>query len=333
MRMKKTAMKTAMPTAAALLAGMTLLAAGNAQADRSEWPDNFTVGTASQGGTYYVYGSGWANFIADELEISGGGEVTGGPTQNLALVHGGDVAFGLTTMGPASDAINGKSPLAPGLSMDNVCAMFPMYETPFSITALSSSGIESIEDIPDGARIGFGPAASTSDTYFPAMLETLGVEFDRRNGGWSDLGGQLQDGLLDVIAFAAGIPIPAVSQLEVQTDVNIIEFTDAEVDTILENFPVAEFMIPASTYETLEEDARAVSMWNFAIAGCDLPEDFVYEVTKVTMENNDRMRSVHRSAATTIPENIDKNTVLPFHPGAARWYQENGYEIAEDMIK
>lgn len=333
MRMKKTAMNNALPTAAALLAGVTLLAASSAQADRSEWPDNFTVGTASQGGTYYVYGSGWANFIADELDISGGGEVTGGPTQNLALVHGGDVAFGLTTMGPASDAINGESPLAPGMEMDNVCAMFPMYETPFSITALASSDIESIEDIPDGARIGFGPAASTSDTYFPAMLETLGVEFDRRNGGWSDLGGQLQDGLLDVIAFAAGIPIPAVSQLEVQTDVNIVEFTDDEVDTILENFPVAEFMIPASTYETLEEDARAVSMWNFAIAGCDLPEDFVYEVTKVTMEQNDRMRSIHRSAATTIPENVDKNTVLPFHPGAARWYEENGYDIAEDMIK
>lgn len=333
MRMNKTAMKNALPTAATLLASVALLAAGNAQADRSEWPDNFTVGTASQGGTYYVYGSGWANFIADELDISGGGEVTGGPTQNLALVHGGDVAFGLATMGPASDAINGESPLAPGMKMDNVCAMFPMYETPFSVTALASSGIESIEDIPDGARIGFGPAASTSDTYFPAMLETLGVEFDRRNGGWSDLGGQLQDGLLDVIAFAAGIPIPAVSQLEVQTDVNIIEFTDAEVDTILENFPVAEFMIPASTYQTLEEDARAVSMWNFAIAGCDLPEDFVYEVTKVTMEQNDRMRSIHRSAATTIPENIDKNTVLPFHPGAARWYEENGYDIAEDMIK
>ncbi|XKG33230.1 TAXI family TRAP transporter solute-binding subunit [Vreelandella aquamarina] len=326
-------MNNALPTAAALLAGVTLLAASSAQADRSEWPDNFTVGTASQGGTYYVYGSGWANFIADELDISGGGEVTGGPTQNLALVHGGDVAFGLTTMGPASDAINGESPLAPGMEMDNVCAMFPMYETPFSITALSSSDIESIEDIPEGARIGFGPAASTSDTYFPAMLETLGVEFDRRNGGWSDLGGQLQDGLLDVIAFAAGIPIPAVSQLEVQTDVNIVEFTDDEVDTILENFPVAEFMIPASTYETLEEDARAVSMWNFAIAGCDLPEDFVYEVTKVTMEQNDRMRSIHRSAATTIPENVDKNTVLPFHPGAARWYEENGYDIAEDMIK
>jgi TRAP transporter TAXI family solute receptor len=325
-------MRTTTKTTALLLAGSALLAAASAQADKSDWPENFTVGTASQGGTYYVYGSGWANFIADELDISGGGEVTGGPTQNLALVHNGNAAFGLTTMGPASDAINGKSPLAPGVKMDNVCAMFPMYETPFSITTLADSGIESISDIPDGARIGFGPAASTSDTYFPEILKTLGVEFDRRNGGWTDLGSQLQDGLLDVIAFAAGIPIPAVSQLEVQTDVNIIEFNEDEIKTVLENFPVAEFMIPASTYSTLDEDSRVVSMCNFSIAGCDLPEDFVYEVTKRTMENNDRMRSIHRSAETTIPENISHNTVLPFHPGAARWYEENGYEIDPELI-
>ncbi|MBN8413078.1 MULTISPECIES: TAXI family TRAP transporter solute-binding subunit [Halomonas] len=329
-----------MSTSTRLLTGVlattfagTLLVSAAAQADREDWPESFTVGTASQGGTYFVYGSGWANLVADQLGLSGGGEVTGGPTQNLALVHGGDVAFGLTTMGPASDAVNGKSPLAPGIQMDNVCALFPMYETPFSITALSDSGITSISEIPDGARIGFGPAASTSDTYFPAILEELGVNFDRRNGGWSDLGGQLQDGLLDVIAFAAGIPIPAVSQLEVQTDVNIIEFTEEEQQQILEAFPVSAFQIPASTYTTLEEDARAVSMWNFAIAGCDLPEDFVYEVTKVTMENNDKMLDVHRSAATTIPDNIQYNTVLPFHPGAARWYEENGYEIDPSLVK
>ncbi|WP_104203210.1 TAXI family TRAP transporter solute-binding subunit [Billgrantia saliphila] len=313
------------------LASALLVAAASASAqDRSDWPSNFTVGTASQGGTYFVYGSGWANLIADELGISGGGEVTGGPNQNLALVHTGDIALGLTTMGPAAEALAGESPLAPGVSMDNVCALFPMYETPFSITALSSSGIESISDIPDGAKIGFGPAASTSDTYFPLILEELGVNFERRNGGWTDLGGQLQDGLLDVIAFAAGIPVPAVSQLEVQTDVNIIEFTEEEQQQTIENFPVAAFQIPASTYETLEEDARAVSMWNFTIAGCDLPEDFIYEVTKVSMENNDRMRDVHRSAATSTPEHLDKNKVLPFHPGAVRWYEENGYEIPEE---
>lgn len=316
---------------AGTVAGTLLVAASAAAQDRSDWPDNFTVGTASQGGTYFVYGSGWANLLADELGLSGGGEVTGGPNQNLALVHTGDIALGLTTMGPAAEALAGESPLAPGVPMDNVCALFPMYETPFSITTLSDSGIESIADIPDGASIGFGPAASTSDTYFPAILEELGVDFDRRNGGWNDLGGQLQDGLIDVIAFAAGIPIPAVSQLEVQTDINIVEFTEAEQAQVLEAFPVSPFMIPASTYQTLEEDARAVSMWNFTIAGCDLPEDLVYEITKLSLENNDKMMDIHRSAATSVPENVQYNTVLPFHPGAVRWYEENGYEIPDNL--
>lgn len=329
--MRNATSRTLVGTLAGTLAGTLLVAASAAAQDRSDWPESFTVGTASQGGTYFVYGSGWANLIADELGISGGGEVTGGPTQNMALVHSGDIALGLTTMGPAAEALAGESPLAPGMAMDNVCALFPMYETPFSITALADSGITSIADIPDGARIGFGPAASTSDTYFPAILEDLGVEFDRRNGGWSDLGGQLQDGLIDVIAFAAGIPIPAVSQLEVQTDVNIIEFTEEEQQKVLEDFPVSAFQIPASTYQTLEEDARAVSMWNFTIANCDLSEDFVYEVTKLSLENNDRMRDVHRSAATSVPENIKYNKVLPFHPGAVRWYEENGYEIPADL--
>lgn len=155
-------MRNMMPKSLALLAGGALVAAttAHAEVDRDGWPSSFTVGTASQGGTFYIYGSGWANLLADQLGgITGGGEVTGGPTQNLALVHAGELAFGLTTLGPADDAMNGRSPLAPGVVMDNACALFPMYETPFSITALASTGITSISEIPDGSRIGFAPQA------------------------------------------------------------------------------------------------------------------------------------------------------------------------------
>ncbi len=301
--------------------------------DRTGWPESFTVGTASQGGTYFAYGSGWANLVAEELGLSGGGEVTGGPMQNMALVHTGEAAFGMTTMGPAAESLNGTNPIAPGLQMDNACAMFPMYQTPFSVTALSSSGITSVADIPAGAKIGFGPAGSTSDTYFPRMMEELGVEFERRNGGWTDLGGQLQDGLLDVIAFAAGVPVPAVSQLEVQTDVNIIEFTEEEQAQIMAAFPVSQFDIAADTYTTLEADARSVSMWNFSIANCDLPASFVEAVVDVVMSDNERMQTIHRAARSTLPENWTKNTVLKWHPGAAKWFNENaGATIGADMI-
>jgi len=330
--MQKTALTRLMAAVAvsALTAG---IAAADGHMDREGWPESFTVGTASQGGTYFAYGSGWANLVAEELGLSGGGEVTGGPMQNMNLVHTGAAQFGMTTMGPAAESLQGTNPIAPGLQMTGACAMFPMYQTPFSVTALSSSGIESIEDIPAGARIGFGPAGSTSDTYFPRMMEELGVEFDRRNGGWSDLGGQLQDGLLDVIAFAAGVPVPAVSQLEVQTDVNIIEFTEEEQAQIMEAFPVSQFDIAADTYTTLEDDARSVSMWNFAIANCDLPASFVYAVVDVVMSDNERMVNIHRAARSTLPENWDKNGVLMWHPGAAQWFTENaGATIAEDMI-
>ncbi len=301
--------------------------------DKTDWPSSFTVGTASQGGTYFAYGSGWANLVAEELGISGGGEITGGPMQNMALVHTGDAQFGMTTMGPAAESLAGTNPIAPGLQMDQACAMFPMYQTPFSVTALSSSGISSIADIPAGAKIGFGPAGSTSDTYFPRIMEELGVEFERRNGGWSDLGSQLQDGLLDVIAFAAGVPVPAVSQLEVQTAVNIIEFTEAEQASILANFPVSPFAIAADTYTTLNSDARSVSMWNFAIANCSLPASFVEAVVEVVMSDNARMVNIHKAARSTLPENWDKNEVLKWHPGAAKWFSENaGATISPDMI-
>ena len=78
------------------LAGLALiLAFGLAMAeDRTGWPKSFTVGAA-----YFAYGSGWANLVTDELGISGGGEVTGGPMQNMALVYTGETAFGMTTLG------------------------------------------------------------------------------------------------------------------------------------------------------------------------------------------------------------------------------------------
>ncbi|MEL6734669.1 MAG: TAXI family TRAP transporter solute-binding subunit [Pseudomonadota bacterium] len=317
----------------AAIVAATFAAPVFADGHRADWPESFTVGTASQGGTYFAYGSGWANIVAEELGITGGGEVTGGPMQNMALVHTGDAQFGMTTMGPAAESLQGTNPIAPGLQMTGACAMFPMYQTPFAVTTLTSSGIASIADIPAGAKIGFGPAGSTSDTYFPRMMEELGVDFERRNGGWNDLGSQLQDGLLDVIAFAAGVPTPAVSQLEVQTDVNFITFTEDEQAKILETFPVAPFTIPSDTYTSMTEDAQSVSMWNFAIANCDLPASFVEAVVDVVMSDNDRMVSIHKAARSTLPANWDKNGTLMWHPGAAKWFAENaGADIPADQI-
>ena len=95
---------------------------------------------------------------------------------------------------------------------------------------------------------------------------------------------------------------------------NIIEFTEEEQAQIIEAFPVSAFEISADAYTTLEAPARSVSMWNFAIANCDLPASFVNAVVDVVMSDNERMMNIHRAARATLPEHWDKNTVLMWHP-------------------
>ncbi len=318
----------ALAIACAIPAAFAVTAAAE---DRSDWPASFSVGTASQGGTYFVYGSGWTNLVSDQLGIPGGAEVTGGPVQNAALVQTGDLDLGMVTMGPARDALDGKSALAPGLVHDKIRAIFPMYKTAFHAVALSSSGITSFAEIPDGAVIGVGPQGGTPGTYWPRILEALGKDIEVRHAGAADLAGQLQDGLIDVYVWAAGIPFPAFSQVAAQNDVNFFGFTAEEQQTVLDTQPVAAFTIPAGTYDGMTDDHQSVAMWNFAIANADLPESFVYAVVDTVMSQNEKMLEIHKAAVETITENADKNTFLPWHPGAVRWFEENGVSIPDDL--
>lgn len=62
-----------------------------------------------------------------------------------------------------------------------------------------------------------------------------------------------------------------------------------------------------------------------------MPESLVYEVTKTVMENQERMQQVHGSAKETLPQNLEHNALIPWHPGAVRWFEENGYDVPEDL--
>ncbi len=315
--------------AAAVAASFSLPAAAD---ERDDWPDSATVGTASQGGTYFVYGAGWAGLVQEMTGVNASSEVTGGPVQNMALVHQGDLDFGMTTMGPAFDGWTGESELAPGVEMTNVRAMFPMYMTPFQVVTLEGNDIETIEDL-EGKRLGVGPRGGTPGTYWPRFLEELGVDVDVRYGGAADLAGQLQDGLIDAFAFAAGLPISAFSQVEAQASAHMFAFSEDEQQHLVDAFPsVSAFTIPADTYRTQDEDQHTVAMWNFAIANKDMPASLVKEIMETVLDNNERMVSIHSAAEETLPEHWDKNTFLWFHPGAVEYFQERGIELPEDVI-
>ncbi len=314
------------------LAAAAVMSVSMAQAqDRDGWPSDLTVGTASQGGVYFVYGNGLASFISEELGINASGEVTGGPVQNVTLLQMQEHDIGLVTMGPMYEAWIGESELAPGLPHTDVRALFPMYETPFQGIALCSQNISSVGDLA-GKRVSVGPAGGTPGTYWPRILEALDINATVSFAGAADAASQLQDGLIDVFVFAAGLPIAAFSQVAAESDACTFAFSEDEHAAVLEAFPeVSNFTIPAGTYTVQTEDQNSVAMWNFAVVHADMPESLAYEITKLVMENNDRMLQIHAAAAATLPENFVNNSFLPFHPGSVRWFEENGFEIDPDL--
>ncbi len=308
-----------------------LVAAPALADDREGWPSSLTVGTASQGGVYFVYGNGLAAFIAEELGLSASGEVTGGPVQNVTLVQMGEHDLGLVTMGPMFEAWTGISELAPGLEHTDVRALFPMYETPFQGIALCNQNIDSVADLA-GKRVSVGPAGGTPGTYWPRILDALDVEANVSFAGAADAASQLQDGLIDAFVFAAGLPIAAFSQLAAEANACTFAFSEEEHAAVLEAFPeVSPFTIPAGSYTVQDEDQESVAMWNFAVVRADMPDSLAYEITRLVMENNERMTQIHAAARATLPENFVNNSFLPFHPGAVRWFEENGFEIDPDL--
>ena len=315
-------------TAAAVAAVMATAAIAQ---DKTGWPQEMTIGTASQGGTYFVYGNGFAGYISEALGLNATGEVTGGPVQNVTLVQTGDHLMGLVTMGPAFDAWNGKSELAPGLEHKDIRALFPMYQTPFQVIALKSSGITSVSDLA-GKRVSVGPAGGTPGTYWPQFMAALGVEATVSNAGAADAAGQLTDGLIDAFAFAAGVPISAFAELAAQQDVVMFGFTPEEQAKVLEAFPaMAPLTIPAGTYAGHDYVQETVALWNFAVAHKDMPDSLAYEITKLALDNPDRMVQIHAAAKETLLENWNKNTFMPFHAGAVKYLEEKGQTVPDNL--
>ncbi|WP_316861867.1 TAXI family TRAP transporter solute-binding subunit [uncultured Cohaesibacter sp.] len=292
-----------------------------------ERPKSMTISTASPGGVYAIYGEGVAQIVTDKVGIATSTRQTQGPAQNLVLLKAGQVELGMTTSGPAYEAMHGTLELAPGVEYKDLRVLFAMYPTPFQMVALASNGINSLEQL-DGKRVGAGPRAGTGGTFWTRWLKSLDINARLQYGGIGDQASQLADGRLDAIVTAGGIPHPALSELENTQPVTFFGMSDKALKGILDSNPYAvNFTIPKGTYKTPTEDIGTLAMWNFIVVDASMSDDVAYEITKAVLEGNDRMVATHSSAKQSLAENIVKDTFIPLHPGAARYYMEIGVDI------
>jgi uncharacterized protein len=317
--MKAHWLRLAIVVAAAVLFCPTPLRSGE-----PGWPDQLLIGTASPGGTYHVYGEGLAKILTRALDLPVVRLATEGPAQNIELLETGEAKLGFVTIGIALQAWNGTGVWEGKKPARSMRAILPMYDTPFQFLVLQESGIRSIAEMA-GKRVGVGPRGGTSAAYFPQFFQTLKIPVNLVFGEWAELAAQVHQRTLDVLAVGAGVPFPSFVELETKDKVRYIAFGAEQIAALRLAMPELTLsLIPAGTYPSLLRHYQTLGLYNFVVARADLPDDLVYNVVRTVFENHEEMMEAHAAAAATVPANIDRNSFLPLHPGAIRYYRQIG---------
>ena len=137
---------------------------------------------------------------------------------------------------------------------------------------------------------------------------------------------------MDSALNAAGLPHPSVLESGSTGDIDIVGVPADQANDFIEKYPYfSTATIPADTYDALDEDLETVTLWNFVIGNKNLPDDFVYDVVKTVFEERQAMIDTHRSSENIKLENLDKITI-PLHPGALRYYREQGVEVPDRLV-
>jgi hypothetical protein len=284
-----------------------------------------TLMTAGEGSAFLPYGQGVAAYLASKgihIDV----RKRAGSNENLSAVDASATTIGTAFMVSAFDAMNATG-WAAGRKHENLRALFPMYETSFQVAALRSSAITSLADL-DGKKVGVGPAKAPAEVFFRAAAEAAHVRPIIVNGDPAALAKLVTAGEIDALWQGAVVPIPSLSDIADRADAVVFGLSEPEVAVMLERFPqLSAATIPPGNYKGQTAEIRSVSAWNFVVANKDLPVETAYALTKAVLSAGDPKSEIYPTATDTRAGNAANNRMMPFHPGAARFYHEAGITL------
>jgi TRAP transporter TAXI family solute receptor len=285
------------------------------------------LGTGAAGGTFFEYGPGLASLLA-AAGIAIEARATGGSNENLTLLESGALDLALVAIGPAFEAWNAAGSWASRQPIRKIRALLPMYETPFHLVALASSGIGSVRQL-DGKRVGTGPAKGPPEHFFRALATETGITPTLVSDSPSELARLVVDGGIDAFFFGAGVPVAAFAAVAARAPMTVFGPDESERAALCRRFPfMAPAEVPAGTYDGQRSAVRTVALWNFVLARADLADQTAYQITKAVLADPARAAAIHPAAKATVPASAAANAVVPFHAGALRFYAEAGITLA-----
>ncbi len=293
-------------------------------------PPILVIGTGNTGGVFFPYGGGIARVLTAKLpNAQVTAEETGGSVDNMKLVKAGDADLGLSTVDSAYDALLGQ-----GAYKDTgpipACALIVLYQSFVHVVASEGSGINSVEEM-KGKTISVGSAGSSTEGAADRILEAAGLnpkaDVKRENLSVADSVAAMKDGKIDGFFWIGGLPTGAVTDL-VNTPNVQVKFipTEQYVKPLTDKYgPVyTSFALPKGTYAGVDQDVPGIGIGNIVFASANMNEQLAYDIVKTLFDNLADVQTSHPEAKKLKLETATTGSSIPFHPGAVRFYTEQG---------
>ncbi len=291
--------------------------------------DELIFTTGGEAGTYYAFGSVLAQYVSNNSDISVTAITGNGSQANVEDMDAGDVQLAFCQSDVMSYAYNGTNLFEDLGKIDSFSVVAALYMEQVQIVT-TNPDIKTVADL-KGKSVSIG--ARGSGVYFNA-LDVLGVygmtEDDIKPvyQSFGDSAESLKDKKIDAAFIVAGAPTTAITDLSTSGPVYLVSIDDAHIDELLAKSPYyTAYTVPADTYG-MPEDVQTVAVAAVVLARNDVSEDAIYAFTSTIFDNIDAIAEQHGKGAELSLEFASSITDVPYHPGAAKYFAEKGFDVA-----
>ncbi|MEO9524889.1 MULTISPECIES: TAXI family TRAP transporter solute-binding subunit [Pseudomonadota] len=304
---------------------------------------NYVMGTATTGGTYYPVGVAISTLIKVKLEpqtnISVSAISSAGSGENLKLMDEGQIQFGILQGLYGAYAWNGTGPVPkPYKNLRSVSMLWQNVEHFVVRNSVVDTG--TISDMTNLYDESFSIGARNSGTEGSGrfILGKVGIDLEQVDIaylGYGPSADAMQNGNIDGMNIPAGVPASAVTRAyaNLGDDITTLDFTAEQLTQVNSDFELwTPYTIPAGTYPNQDKDINTIAQPNIMAARADVPEEDVYQITKTIYANLPFLNNIHPATKAMALEKAIAGLPMPLHPGAARFYREQGLDIPERLI-
>lgn len=288
--------------------------------------ESYRMMTGPQAGSWYPLGGAISNFVGDmtddfELQVMPGGGVT-----NVLAVETDKAQFAMGNVVSTVDGINGRPPFRrPAENLTNIATFYPQV---FQIVVRADSGIESVADLA-GKKLSVGLRGYTGEQMARHVLQVHGLSYDDVDEvnyvGYTDSVALFKDGHIDCFMVGTTVPAGVVMDVAAARNIKLLSI-GAEALAALRaiNSQYVPREIKPGTYDKQDQAIKTFGTWTHLMANRRVPDAVAYQVAKAIAANKDSMKSIVKALDGVTMDILASDVGVPFHPGAAQFYQEQG---------